>query len=74
MKRIVCILLLLLFLPLDAGSCASEGLSVAAKGAVLIDAKSGRVLFGQNENERFPMASTTKIMTALLALDNSALD
>ena len=59
---------------LDAGSCASEGLSVAAKGAVLIDAKSGRVLFGQNENERFPMASTTKIMTALLALENCALD
>ena len=73
-KRIVCILLLLLFLPLDAGSCASEGLSVAAKGAVLIDAKSGRVLFGQNENERFPMASTTKIMTALLALESCALD
>ena len=73
-KRIVCILLLLLFLPLDADSCASEGLSVAAKGAVLIDAKSGRVLFGQNENERFPMASTTKIMTALLALENCALD
>ena len=56
------------------GSCASEGLSVAAKGAVLIDAKSGRVLFGQNENERFPMASTTKIMTALLALESCSLD
>ena len=47
---------------------------MAAKGAVLIDAKSGRVLFGQNENERFPMASTTKIMTALLALENCSLD
>ena len=73
-KRFLCILLFLLFLPVGAGSCASEELSVAAKGAVLIDAKSGRVLFGQNENERFPMASTTKIMTALLALENCALD
>ena len=61
-ERFLCILLFLLFLPVGAGSCASEELSVAAKGAVLIDAKSGRVLFGQNENERFPMASTTKIM------------
>ena len=74
MQRFICILLSLLLLPIGAGSCASEGLSVAAKGAVLIDAKSGRVLFGQNENERFPMASTTKIMTALLALENCALD
>ena len=47
---------------------------MAAKGAVLIDAKSGRVLFGQNENERFPMASTTKIMTALLALESRCTD
>ena len=73
-KRFLCILLFLLFLPIGAGSCAPEGLSVAAKGAVLIDAKSGRILFGQNENERFPMASTTKIMTALLALEACALN
>ena len=53
---------------------ASEELSVDAKAAVLIDAESGRVLFGQNENEMLPEASCTKIMTALLALENSALD
>ena len=46
----------------------------ATEGAVLIDGDSGRILFGQNENERFAMASTTKIMTALLALENCALD
>ena len=53
---------------------ASEAFTVAAKGAVLIDADSGRVLYGQNENERLPMASTTKVMTTLLALENSDLD
>ena len=73
-KRFLCILLFLLFLPMGAGEGAAAELSVAAKGAVLIDAQSGRVLFGQNENERFPMASTTKIMTALLALENCSLD
>ncbi len=74
MKRLVCTLLVLLLSLSGAGSCAAEEMHIAARGAVLIDAASGRVLFGQNENARFPMASTTKIMTALLALENCALD
>jgi len=53
---------------------ASEDFSIAAKSAVLIDGASGRVLYGQKENEMLPMASCTKIMTALLALENSELD
>ena len=53
---------------------ASQPPAVAAKGAVLIDAVSGRVLFGQNENARYPMASTTKVMTTLLALEHAGLD
>ena len=52
---------------------ASEALTVPAKGAVLIDGESGRILFAQNENEMLPEASCTKIMTALIALENSAL-
>ncbi len=42
---------------------------VSARGAVLMEAESGDVVFGQNENARLPMASTTKIMTALVALE-----
>ena len=45
-----------------------------AKGAVLIDAQTGRVLFAQNANARLPMASTTKIMSALLTLEQDGLD
>ena len=41
-----------------------------ARSAVLMDADSGRVLFGKEENELRPMASTTKIMTCILALEN----
>ena len=41
-----------------------------SKSAVLIDGDSGRVLFGKNESEVLPMASTTKIMTCILALEN----
>lgn len=40
-----------------------------AQGAILIDAKTGRVLWGKNENEPLAMASTTKIMTAILAIE-----
>ena len=40
-----------------------------AQAAVLMDADSGRVLYGKNENEIMPMASTTKIMTCILALE-----
>ena len=47
---------------------------VSAHGAVLMEASSGTVIFGQNENERLSMASTTKIMTALVALEQLPLD
>ena len=42
---------------------------VAAKGAVLIDADSGKVLFQQNAHEELPLASVTKVMTMLLVMD-----
>lgn len=46
-----------------------EELQLYAQAAVLMDADSGRILYGKNENEVLPMASTTKIMTCILALE-----
>lgn len=43
---------------------------VSAKSAILICADSGSVIFAKNESDPLPMASTTKIMTALLTLEN----
>lgn len=43
--------------------------SLYSMGAVLMDADSGRVLFGKNADEAYAMASTTKIMTCILALE-----
>lgn len=40
-----------------------------ARAAVLMDADNGRILLGKNEDEALPMASTTKIMTCILALE-----
>ena len=50
------------------------GKEVHAIGAVLMDARTGRVLWGKNEREPLAMASTTKIMTALLALEHGKPD
>jgi len=44
--------------------------TVAARAAILMDAKTGRVLWEKNANEPMSMASTTKIMTAILALES----
>lgn len=45
-----------------------------AKGVCVIEAETGRVLYEQNAREQLPMASTTKIMTTLLALERQDLD
>lgn len=46
-----------------------EELQLYAQAAVLMDADSGRILYGKNPEEKLPMASTTKIMTCILALE-----
>ncbi|MBQ7357276.1 MAG: D-alanyl-D-alanine carboxypeptidase [Clostridia bacterium] len=45
----------------------SEG-EISAKSAVVIEASSGDIIWSKNCDQRLPMASTTKIMTALVAL------
>jgi D-alanyl-D-alanine carboxypeptidase (penicillin-binding protein 5/6) len=47
---------------------------VKAKGAVLADAASGQVLWGRDADTERPMASVTKVMTALLVLQSGNLD
>ncbi len=47
---------------------------VAARAWVLTDARSGEYLAGENASARLPMASTTKIMLALVALQEADLD
>lgn len=51
-----------------------EDMQLNAKSAVLIDAENGRILYGKNEREKLPMASTTKIMTCIIAIENGKMD
>ena len=43
---------------------------IGAPEAILVDADSGAVLWGRRQRQRRPIASTTKIMTAVLALEH----
>ena len=55
---------------LEASAAPEE---LYAQSAVLMDADSGRVLFEKNGGEQRPMASTTKILTCILVLENAGL-
>lgn len=52
----------------------TDDMKLYALSACVLDAETGRVLYGKNENEVRAMASTTKILTCLLALENCSLD
>ena len=58
---------------LFVGSGLSSKPSLSARSAVLIECESGRAVFERNAHAKMPMASTTKIMTALVVLDNARL-
>ncbi len=56
------------------GEEPEDGLSLYATAAVLMDADTGRVLFGKNADTPMAMASTTKILTCILVLENASPD
>ena len=49
---------------------SAENLYTSAVGGCVIEAESGRILFEKNKDKKVPMASTTKIMTAITAIEN----
>ena len=61
----------LLSLPAADMSCAPTHSAISAQSAVVMEISSGQVLWEKNADVRLPMASTTKIMTALVALEST---
>ena len=47
---------------------------ISARSAILMEASTGAVLFEKAPDERLPIASTTKLMTALVTLENTSLE
>lgn len=69
-SKFICSVLLASFI-----FCTSVyAIDVSAKSAILIEADSGDTVYEKNANIRMPMASTTKIMTAIVAIENCPLD
>ena len=65
-------LFILLFFMYNQCGALSQGESTA-KAACILDRETGRVLYEKNMHDRLPMASTTKVMTALLAIEKGDL-
>ena len=59
---------------IEVSSSISNEPTINSKAAIVYDRTSGSILFGKNENEQRKMASTTKIMTAIIVLENANLD
>ena len=57
----------------DIRGLAIEKPLPSAKASVLVSADTGEVIFSENQDEKLPMASTTKIMSALLCLESGGL-
>ncbi len=60
--------------PADSMPVSASPDRVAARAAAVMDVNSFRLLAAKNSGERLPMASTTKIMTAILAIESGRLD
>lgn len=75
MKKFIALLLVFIItFSFQINIYAENSPKVNALGAVLMDFETGRILWGKNENEPLAMASTTKIMTAILAIESGKLD
>lgn len=69
MKRIVSAVTAAVIVFLSVVAADASAMSISAQSAVLMCVESGDILFEQNAHEQLSMASTTKIMTSLLALE-----
>ncbi|MBP9988471.1 MAG: D-alanyl-D-alanine carboxypeptidase [Ruminococcus sp.] len=71
LKRLFSALIIILFLSVNC--CALGSDDISAECAVVMDAQTGQVVFEKNAHKKHSMASTTKIMTSLLAVESGKL-
>ncbi|MHC0036065.1 D-alanyl-D-alanine carboxypeptidase family protein [Pseudoneobacillus sp. C159] len=73
-RRLWIIILAIIIAFLPNSETKASGVSVSASAAVLMDQESGRVLFEKGAHEKRRIASITKIMTAILAIESGKLE
>lgn len=72
--KLVILFLTVSFLVSAVGVKASSAVRSSARASVLYQPDTDSFIYKNNENERLPMASTTKVMTALVAAESLPLD
>jgi D-alanyl-D-alanine carboxypeptidase (penicillin-binding protein 5/6) len=73
MKKLVSALCTAVLILASIIPCHAAQISVSAVSAILIDAENGTVLYEKDADRRMSIASTTKIMTALVVIENGGL-
>ena len=74
-KKFVIILIILIFIfNISKTYAASEEPEISSESAILIDSSTEKILYSKKENEKMYPASTTKILTAILTIENCKLD
>lgn len=73
MKKVLVFFVLIFLFSTYSFSYADE-LNLSGEGAILIDMDTSEILYEKNPNSQFYPASTTKIMTAILAIENGKMD
>lgn len=72
-KKLCAALLILIVLANMPSLAVEANVGVSAQAAILMDTESGRILFEKNSDQQLRIASITKIMTAIIAIENGDL-
>lgn len=62
------------WLPEEEVTQGLDAPSITAQGAYFVDTKNGQVLYAKNPKQKLPIASLTKIMTVVIAMENKSMD
>lgn len=74
LKIIITILVVIFFFGITSEAPAAEITGISADAAILMDARTGQVLFAKEPFKKRPPASTTKVLTALTAIETGSLN
>lgn len=75
LKQVMCLFIVfVIILPIFGTVSYAEEIELTAKAAILVEMETGQVLYEKNADMHWSPASTTKIMTALVALERGDLD
>lgn len=73
MKKIMMVILTLVILLSKMCVYAKEDISITSTSAILIEKSTKRVLYAKDERKKVKIASTTKVLTAIVAVENASL-